>query len=335
MGTGAFVYFAGGVPATDTFTYVVTDQKDYSAQSTITITIGPVNDPPTVQNITVATAEEVKTPIALSYEDRDVGDVVTLAVVSQPMHAAAFVFFPQNNTAYYTPVKDFVGIDTFTYVANDGEFDSNIGYVTINVTNVNDVPIAFPITVQLVNEDPAFVILTCRLETELSGGRDMAIAAGPLTQNPLPQGNCVFTVQAGGRASGTSEALYSVQDPEGAKSSSVRITIIAPEQNRQVVGALTTGVTPTPPAESGIPIWPIIVAAAAVLVIVPLAFFLWKWFHRSKMNIIFTDDDVDESAMIEKSDYYGNRFARHINPMHAASGGEGAFAGDDAGMGGV
>merc|ERR1711916_396461 len=67
----------------------------------------------------------------------------------------------------------------------------------------------------------------------------------------------------------------------------------------------------------------------------PLAFFLWKWFHPSKMNIIFTDDDVDESAMIEKSDYYGNRFARHINPMHAASSGEGAFAGDDAGMGGV
>merc|ERR1711991_954522 len=239
MGTGAFVYFAGGVPATDTFTYVVTDQKDYSAQSTITITIGPVNDPPTVQNITVATAEEVKTPIALSYEDRDVGDVVTLAVVSQPMHAAAFVFFPQNNTAYYTPVKDFVGIDSFTYVANDGEFDSNIGYVTINVTNVNDVPIAFPITIQLANEDDFSVVLnatdiespfanlTCTLETELSGGSGMTIAPGPLTQIPRPQGNCEFTIAAE-RASGTSQALYTVQDPEGAKSSSVRITIMRP-----------------------------------------------------------------------------------------------------------
>merc|ERR1711916_262474 len=225
------------------------------------------------------------TPIALSYEDRDVGDVVTLSVLDLPVHAASFVFFPENNTAHYTPVKDFVGLDSFTYVANDGEFDSTI-------------------------------------------------APGPLTQIPRPQGNCEFTIAAE-RASGTSQALYTVQDPEGAKSSSVRITIIAPSRDRTVVGALTTGVTPTPPADSGIPIWPIIVASAAVLVIVPLAFFLWKWFHPSKMNIIFTDDDVDESAMIEKSDYYGNRFARHINPMHAASGGEGAFAGDDAGMGGV
>ena len=42
----------------------------------------------------------------------------------------------------YTPDPDFYGVDSFTYVANDGVVDSNVATVTITVVSVNDAPVA-------------------------------------------------------------------------------------------------------------------------------------------------------------------------------------------------
>src|SRR5207249_4100672 len=42
----------------------------------------------------------------------------------------------------YTPAAGFNGQDTFTYVANDGTADSIAATVTLNVSSVNDAPVA-------------------------------------------------------------------------------------------------------------------------------------------------------------------------------------------------
>ena len=42
----------------------------------------------------------------------------------------------------YVPNQDFVGEDSFTWLANDGEADSNIATLAITVTNINDIPVA-------------------------------------------------------------------------------------------------------------------------------------------------------------------------------------------------
>lgn len=42
----------------------------------------------------------------------------------------------------YVPDKNFAGADTFPYRLNDGRFNSNVATVTINVSAVNDAPIA-------------------------------------------------------------------------------------------------------------------------------------------------------------------------------------------------
>jgi hypothetical protein len=44
----------------------------------------------------------------------------------------------------YTPSPNFNGLDSFTYVANDGLADSNVATVTITVNDVNDPPVADP-----------------------------------------------------------------------------------------------------------------------------------------------------------------------------------------------
>ena len=42
----------------------------------------------------------------------------------------------------YNPNANYNGTDTFTFKANDGEYDSNISTVTISVNPVNDAPVS-------------------------------------------------------------------------------------------------------------------------------------------------------------------------------------------------
>ena len=45
-------------------------------------------------------------------------------------------------TLTYTPAANFTGSDSFTFKVNDGTVDSTTATITINVTNVNDAPVA-------------------------------------------------------------------------------------------------------------------------------------------------------------------------------------------------
>jgi VCBS repeat-containing protein len=64
---------------------------------------------------------------------------LTYAIVAQPGFGTVTL---DGTTATYTPALDFVGEDSFTYLANDGLVDSNVATVTITVTPVNDAPVA-------------------------------------------------------------------------------------------------------------------------------------------------------------------------------------------------
>ena len=75
---------------------------------------------------------------ACSANDGDVEvDPLTAVLVSGPTNAASFTLNP-NGSFTYMPSANFVGTDTFSYLANDGSADSNVVIVTINVTPVPD-----------------------------------------------------------------------------------------------------------------------------------------------------------------------------------------------------
>ncbi|MGH6691041.1 MAG: DUF2341 domain-containing protein, partial [Gammaproteobacteria bacterium] len=66
-------------------------------------------------------------------------DALTAVLVSGPSNAAAFAL-NANGSFTYTPTANWSGVDTFTYQANDGSGNSNVGTVTITVSSVNDAP---------------------------------------------------------------------------------------------------------------------------------------------------------------------------------------------------
>src|SRR5690606_30879274 len=59
----------------------------------------------------------------------------------------------------YTPNSNYNGADSFLFKVNDGSLDSIPVVVLINVSPVNDAPVAFPQTLAIVEDTPTAVIL--------------------------------------------------------------------------------------------------------------------------------------------------------------------------------
>ena len=128
---------------TDSFTYRVYDEENnVSNIANITITItGNVNNPPTVDNIS-ATSDGSAITVTLTGTDPE-GDTITFSIVGQPSKGSVSL---SGSTATYTPSANAYGTDTFTYKANDGEYDSNIGTVSITLPDAPD-PVVEPKTI--------------------------------------------------------------------------------------------------------------------------------------------------------------------------------------------
>jgi Leucine-rich repeat (LRR) protein len=135
---GSFTYTpAASFSGVDTFTYQASDGQLLSNPASVTITVSHNNHAPVAANQTVSTTQGVAAAITLSATDAD-NDPLTYAVASTPAHGTLSGTAP-NLT--YTPNSGYSGADSFTYKANDGQADSNIATVTLQV---NPVPIYLP-----------------------------------------------------------------------------------------------------------------------------------------------------------------------------------------------
>ncbi|MES2205595.1 MAG: tandem-95 repeat protein [Pseudomonadota bacterium] len=125
---------------TDNFTYQVNDGSLNSNVAIVTITVKPVNDAPVAQSSQLSTNEDTPLSFTLGTLISDVdSSTLSTLIVSNPTHGK--LVQNANGTYTYTPDKDWNGIDSFTYKANDGALDSNVTTMTITVKPVNDVPI--------------------------------------------------------------------------------------------------------------------------------------------------------------------------------------------------
>jgi uncharacterized repeat protein (TIGR01451 family) len=123
---------------------------------TAPVTVVRVNHPPVANNASTATFNDTPVNIQLSASDPD-GDALTYAIVSQPGHGT---LSGQPPDITYTSEPGFVGQDTFTFDASDGELTSNIATVTIDVAQRNRPPVANPQRVHTFNDTAVDIQLT-------------------------------------------------------------------------------------------------------------------------------------------------------------------------------
>ena len=122
----------------DSFTFKANDSAVDSTIETVSITVNAVNDSPTATAQTQSLDEDSSVTMLLAGNDID-GDVLNFSVSTQPANGDLSGIAP-NLT--YTPDPDFNGIDSFTFIANDGSVDSSPVSVELAVAAVNDAPVA-------------------------------------------------------------------------------------------------------------------------------------------------------------------------------------------------
>ena len=108
----------------------------------MTVNLGVVNDAPVAKGQTgenaVTTAEDTAVNVTLTATDAD-GDALSYLIVAGPTHGTLDGVNAETGEVTgdlsYIPSANFSGADSFTFKANDGDADSNVATVEINVTS--------------------------------------------------------------------------------------------------------------------------------------------------------------------------------------------------------
>ena len=122
----------------DSFTFVVNDGLQDSAPATVSVEVLPVNDAPLADPQTVITYKNRSVAITLSGSDVD-GDPLTFTVLTIPEHGS---LSGTGASLVYTPEIGYMGQDSFTFAASDGQVDSLPALVSITVHPALYLPLA-------------------------------------------------------------------------------------------------------------------------------------------------------------------------------------------------
>ena len=247
-GDGSFEYTPNpNYNGADSFTYRATDGIVDSADATVTIIVGAVNDAPVSANDAYTTAEDTPltaaAPSVLANDTDPDGGPLTAAVVSAPTHGV--LTLSPTGALSYTPTADYNGADSFTYRANDGTVDGNIATVSLTVTPINDAPVAVADTQSTAATGALVSPAPGPLANDIDADGDRLTAVlvsgpvfGVLTLNP--DGSYVYTPNPG--FVGTDSFTYAATDGTS-QSNPVVVTITVNGPQEGVLPA--TGVGPT------------------------------------------------------------------------------------------
>ncbi len=126
----------------DTATYRVCDVGDLCAVGNINITVTPVGDVPLAKDDLTTTPEDIAVLVVVLSNDSDVdGDALTVTRITRPADSGT-TEIRADGTVLYTPRANFVGRDAFEYEVCDSANLCASAAVVINVTPVNDAPVA-------------------------------------------------------------------------------------------------------------------------------------------------------------------------------------------------
>ncbi len=145
-----------GFVGTDSFSFVANDGLVDSNVATATIEVLEVNSPPTAEDLLVEVAENEPVFFTLVATDPD-GDPLTYTIINEPNFGVLFADGPDYE---YSPLPGFTGTDSFTYVANDGQADSNVATVVITIgSSDNSAPFVEDLVTQtLQNQSVEFTV---------------------------------------------------------------------------------------------------------------------------------------------------------------------------------
>lgn len=124
--------------STDTFVVTVSDGNGGTDPATVSITVTPVDDPPTAVTDSASTTENTPVTIHILENDTDIdGGVMAVDAVLNPQNGAVSINDGQSVT--FTPAQNFVGTGSFEYTLNGG----STALVTVTITESTPQPLKY------------------------------------------------------------------------------------------------------------------------------------------------------------------------------------------------
>jgi parallel beta-helix repeat protein len=222
----------------DSFTYTVSDGRGLTDSATVAVTVTPVNDAPTADDVRASLDEDTARTITLAAADPD-ADPLAFRITSLPVHGGLHdgpdasgyritgVDLPYTlaaDTVTFVPHDNYSGEDSFHFRARDGSASSGVGTVSITVNPMNDPPDAADDAVTT-TEDVASTIPVLANDADVDGGPLIVSGVsnpahgsatvnvdGTVTYTPAPSynGADAFTYTASDGRGGTDTATVSV-----------------------------------------------------------------------------------------------------------------------------
>ncbi|MDF2153608.1 Ig-like domain-containing protein [Vibrio sp. CAU 1672] len=224
---------------TDYFTYTITDSEgSVSAPATISVNIGAINDRPVAGDDSVTTEEDVAVTLDILTNDSDVEDSafsaenITLEDQGSGAgnYAKASVAVLSDGRLSVTPAQDENGSFSFSYILTDSDgLASQAATVRVNLTPVNDAPIAVDNTAQ-VKEEGSIEVNVLGNDTDVDRGDSFDLSMVVIVKAPdngqvtvTDSGALVYT--ANQDYFGDDTFTYTVADIAGATSNVATVTM--------------------------------------------------------------------------------------------------------------
>jgi hypothetical protein len=161
----------------DTFCVVTCDPDNPMLCDTtiIIVTIEPDNDPPVAVDDNATTPEDMPVNIDVLDNDSDPDSPLGIPVITDPPSNGFATVNPGDSTITYTPVTDFVGIDSFSYEICDNGTPSLCDTATVIITVS---PVIDTIIVNI-PEDSSFTLCASELTTFTEPANSVSVCEDP------------------------------------------------------------------------------------------------------------------------------------------------------------
>ena len=226
---------------------------DYTTQFAV-LPAPAANGPPDAEDDAYETDEDgglsvdAQTGVLASDSDPD-DDPLTAALVSGASNGS--LTLNADGSFTYTPIANWHGVDSFSYVANDGAEDSGLATVTIVVNAVNDAPaVVTQITDVTVDEDAADSVVDLSVAFDdvdiLTTGDDLTLSVTGNSGSSLVGTDLVgrtLTLSYAADQNGTADVTIRGTDNQGAYAEDTFTVTVSPVNDAPVAYSGAVAVT--------------------------------------------------------------------------------------------